>query len=153
MAALNVSSAMAMHQPYNPWELPPTFTVFELAPEQVRQFLHPHWQTQKAVHPIYAYFFGLYYFVMGEPVDRSLVNGLFVRFLCRCVGHRWKCRRTEDFQPVPRPAHPVKHARHKSCSIRFAAHDFPHPRIGYQLLSWRGVAIRQPWMSNSRILR
>ena len=52
-------------QEMNPWSLPDSFTVYKLAPEYVRPLLHEHWQTQKAVHPIWSYFFGLYYLVMG----------------------------------------------------------------------------------------
>lgn len=50
---------------YDPWSPPDTFTVYNFAPDYVKPYLHPHWQTQKAVHPIWAYFFGLYYLVMG----------------------------------------------------------------------------------------
>lgn len=55
----------AFQQDFNPWAVPDSFTVYKFAPEYVRPLLHPHWQTQKAVHPFWAYFFGLYYFVMG----------------------------------------------------------------------------------------
>jgi r-opsin len=58
-------TAMAQQQPFNPWSIPDSFTVYAFAPEEIRSFLHPHWQTQKAVHPIWSYFFGFYYFVMG----------------------------------------------------------------------------------------
>jgi len=51
---------------YDPWTPPDSFTVYNFAPDYVRPFLHEHWQTQKAVHPIWAYFFGLYYLVMGN---------------------------------------------------------------------------------------
>jgi len=57
--------AMAQRQSFDPWSLPDDFTVFAFAPENVRTFLHPHWKTQQAVHPLWSYFFGLYYFVMG----------------------------------------------------------------------------------------
>lgn len=73
MATLQNITAEMRQQPFNPWQLPPSFTVYELAPEDVRHFLHPHWQTQQAVHPIYAYFFGLYYLFMGtKAFDISL---------------------------------------------------------------------------------
>ena len=62
----NESTAEAQKQSFNPWSLPDDFTVYEMAPDYVRPFLHPHWQTQKAVHPIYSYFFGFYYLVMGK---------------------------------------------------------------------------------------
>lgn len=51
---------------FDPWTVPDSFTVFKFAPEYVKPLLHPHWKTQKAVHPLWAYFFGLYYFVMGK---------------------------------------------------------------------------------------
>nr|CAH0098681.1 unnamed protein product [Daphnia galeata] len=63
--AANIT-AMAQQQPFNPWSIPDSFTVYAFAPEEIRSFLHPHWQTQKAVHPIWSYFFGFYYFVMGS---------------------------------------------------------------------------------------
>ena len=50
---------------FNPWVVPDTFTVYNFAPDYVKPLLHSHWQTQKAVHPLWAYFFGLYYFVLG----------------------------------------------------------------------------------------
>lgn len=58
-------TAMSQRQPFNPWEIPDTFTVYEFASEDVRSFLHPHWKTQKAPHPAMAYLFGLIYFTIG----------------------------------------------------------------------------------------
>jgi len=52
-------------EPFNPWALPETFTVYNFAPEEIRGFLHPHWHTQKAPHPTLYYFFGLYYVIVG----------------------------------------------------------------------------------------
>ena len=63
---MNNLTAMAQRQSFDPWSLPDDFTVYAFAPENVRAFLHPHWQTQQAVHPLWSYFFGLYYFVMGK---------------------------------------------------------------------------------------
>ena len=60
--------AEAQSQDYNPWALPDSFTVFNFAPEDIRSFLHPHWQTQKAPHPMWYYFFGLFYLVMGNDL-------------------------------------------------------------------------------------
>jgi len=58
-------TADAMKQAFDPWALPDTFTVFNFAPEEIHSFLHPHWKSQKAPHPMLYYFFGLYYFVVG----------------------------------------------------------------------------------------
>lgn len=67
----NVSSFSAMTQHFNPWTLPDDFTVYSFAPDYVKPILHPHWKTQKAVHPIYAYFFGIYYLTMGKLRDKA----------------------------------------------------------------------------------
>lgn len=56
---------VAFQQEYDPWTVPESFTVYKFAPEYVKPLLHPHWQSQRAVHPFWAYFFGLYYLVMG----------------------------------------------------------------------------------------
>ena len=61
----NVSAAMAQRQPFNPWDLPDTFTIYNFAPEEIRSFLHPHWHNQKAPHPMMYYFLGLLYLVIG----------------------------------------------------------------------------------------
>jgi r-opsin len=66
MIARNVSLALAQKHDFNPWSVPDDYTVYNFAPDYVKPLLHPHWQTQKAVHPIYAYFFGMYYLVMGK---------------------------------------------------------------------------------------
>ncbi|XP_032792245.1 compound eye opsin BCRH2 [Daphnia magna] len=58
-------TAMAQQQPYNPWSLPDSFTIYNFAPEEIRSFLHPHWHNQKAPHPMMYYFFGLLYTVIG----------------------------------------------------------------------------------------
>lgn len=58
---------------FDPWTVPDSFTVYKYAPDYVKPLLHPHWQTQKAIHPFWSYFFGLYYFVMGnwkQELDR-----------------------------------------------------------------------------------
>ncbi len=60
---------------YDPWNPPDSFTVYNFAPDYVRPYLHDHWKTQKAVHPIWAYFFGLFYLVMGK---RIIVLLLFI---------------------------------------------------------------------------
>jgi r-opsin len=59
-------AAFIQDQLFDPWSVPDSFTVFKFAPDYVKPLLHPHWQSQKAVHPIWSYFFGLYYFVMGS---------------------------------------------------------------------------------------
>lgn len=71
---MNASLALAQRQSFNPWTVPDDFTVFSFAPDYVQPLLHPHWQTQKAVHPIWAYFFGLYYLILGNV-------GVFLHFL------------------------------------------------------------------------
>ena len=50
---------------YDPWSIPADFTVYKSAPEWLRPLMHPHWQTQKAVHPFWNYFCGLYLLVGG----------------------------------------------------------------------------------------
>lgn len=65
---------MALQQPYNPWTIPDTFTVYNFAPEEIRSFLHPHWQTQKAPHPMLYYFFGLLYLVIGNLQMKYLMR-------------------------------------------------------------------------------
>ena len=62
----NVSLPAAQRQSFNPWNIPDDFSVYDMAPDHVKPLLHPHWKTQKAVHPIYAYFFGIYYLTMGN---------------------------------------------------------------------------------------
>lgn len=64
MTDINVT-ALAQKQGYNPWAIPDSFTVYEYAPDYVRLYLHPHWKTQKAPHPMLGYFFGLAYFTIG----------------------------------------------------------------------------------------
>ena len=67
-------TADAMKQAFDPWALPDTFTVFNFAPEEIHSFLHPHWKSQKAPHPMLYYFFGLYYFVVGMLAVCSLIE-------------------------------------------------------------------------------
>ena len=64
--SLNFSSKLALKQAFDPWTVPDTFTVYNFAPDYVKPLLHDHWKTQKAVHPLWSYFFGLYYLVMGN---------------------------------------------------------------------------------------
>jgi hypothetical protein len=65
MELSNNVTAMAQQQPFNPWSLPDTFTIYNFAPEEIRSFLHPHWHNQKAPHPMMYYFFGIIYLVIG----------------------------------------------------------------------------------------
>jgi len=58
--------ASQQQQVFDPWSVPDSFTVYNFAPDYVKPLLHDHWKAQKAVHPLWAYFFGLYYFVMGN---------------------------------------------------------------------------------------
>ena len=62
----NVSASLELKQSFDPWNVPDDFTVWNFAPDYVKPFLHEHWKTQKAVHPLWSYFFGLYYLVMGK---------------------------------------------------------------------------------------
>ena len=63
---LTAAARVQQDDMFDPWTVPDSFTVFKFAPDYVKPLLHPHWQTQKAVHPLWSYFFGLYYFVLGE---------------------------------------------------------------------------------------
>ena len=64
---MNTSSPLALPlQDFNPWSVPDTFTVYNFAPDYVKPLLHDHWKTQTAVHPLWSYFFGLYYLIMGK---------------------------------------------------------------------------------------
>lgn len=65
MELISNVTAMAQQQPYNPWSLPDSFTIYNFAPEEIRSFLHPHWHNQKAPHPMLYYFFGLVYLIIG----------------------------------------------------------------------------------------
>ena len=62
---LNITSA-AQQQSFNPWDIPDSFTLYQMAPEDIRHFLHPHWHNQKAPHPVWFYAFGLWYFFVGK---------------------------------------------------------------------------------------
>lgn len=61
-----VPVAYVQDQMFDPWTVPDSFTVYKFAPDYVKPLLHPHWQTQKAVHPLWSYFFALYYLIMGS---------------------------------------------------------------------------------------
>lgn len=65
---MNAPVALAQHEPFNPWVVPDTFSVYDLAPDEVKQWIHPHWRTQRAVHPIWSYMVGLYFLVLGTIV-------------------------------------------------------------------------------------
>ncbi|XP_057380856.1 compound eye opsin BCRH2-like [Daphnia carinata] len=78
MMETNVT-AMAQQQPFNPWAIPDSFTVYNFAPEEIRSFLHPHWQTQKAPHPMLYYFFGILYMVIGTVATAG--NYMVLRIL------------------------------------------------------------------------
>lgn len=78
----NDSVVMAQRQPFNPWEIPDTFTIYSFAPEEIRSFLHPHWHNQKAPHPMIYYFLGLLYLVIGTVAisGNCMVLSIFSRF-------------------------------------------------------------------------
>ena len=92
---MNSTLALAQHQPFNPWVLPDTFSVYELAPDEVRPWLHPHWQTQRAVHPIWSYMVGVYFLLLGTAIFNifwSLKSNLFVlKVFWPSVEIRWCC--------------------------------------------------------------
>ena len=56
----NITEAMARKGEYDPWAIPDDYSVYKSAPDWLQPLLHPHWQTQKAVHPFFNYFCGLY---------------------------------------------------------------------------------------------
>ena len=62
---LNITFA-AQKQPYDPWTIPETYTLFQMAPDDIRHFLHPHWHNQKAPHPVWFYALGLWYFALSK---------------------------------------------------------------------------------------
>jgi r-opsin len=62
----NFSSKLAIKQAFDPWTVPDSFTVYNFAPDYVKPLLHPHWQSQKAIHPIFAYFCALYLILIGN---------------------------------------------------------------------------------------
>ena len=66
MSNLTEPVALAQGSEYDPWNMPDSYTVFMAAPEHVRQWLHPHWQTQKALHPMGYYLAGMYFLVIGD---------------------------------------------------------------------------------------
>lgn len=57
-------TAMAQKQ-FDPFALPDTFTLFNYANEELRGYLHPHWHNFKAIHPMWYYFLGLLYLIVG----------------------------------------------------------------------------------------
>jgi r-opsin len=63
---MNITTAAALKEAFDPWSLPDTFTVYNFAPEEIHSFLLPHWKTQKAPHPMLYYFFGLLYLIIGK---------------------------------------------------------------------------------------
>jgi hypothetical protein len=79
---MNFISADPLKQAFDPWSLPDTFTVYNFAPEEIHSFLHPHWRTQKAPHPMLYYFFGLLYLVIGKiNFSKLIVNSLLYFFI------------------------------------------------------------------------
>lgn len=55
----------AQKQAFDPWNIPDSFTLYQFAPEDIRHFLHPYWHGVKAPHPVWFYFLGLYFFILG----------------------------------------------------------------------------------------
>ena len=66
-------------QPYDPWALPDSFTLYNFAPPEIRGFLLPHWHSYKAIHPAWYYFLGLVYFLVGlsSLIGNALVLKIF----------------------------------------------------------------------------
>jgi hypothetical protein len=61
----NASEPLTFRNEYDPWSMPDDYTVWKMAPDYVKPLLPPHWQTQKAVHPFFSYFCGLYLLCVG----------------------------------------------------------------------------------------
>jgi len=60
----NITFAAQKGGSYDPWSIPDSFTLYQFAPEDIRSFLHPHWHTQKAPHPVWFYGLGVYFLVL-----------------------------------------------------------------------------------------
>lgn len=58
-------TAEAQKMAYDPWTIPDSFTLYQFAPEDIRSFLHPYWHGHKAPHPVWFYFLGFYFLVLG----------------------------------------------------------------------------------------
>ena len=58
-------TAMAQRKGFDPWALPDSFTLFNYASEDIRPYLHPHWHNFMAIHPMWYYFLGLLYLIVG----------------------------------------------------------------------------------------
>lgn len=64
----------ARKEGWSPWDVPESLTIYEYAPADIRDMMHPHWQTQKAVHPLWYYTLGLYFVLIGEvPLKDSFM--------------------------------------------------------------------------------
>jgi r-opsin len=64
----NITFAAQKSQPYDPWNIPDSFTLYQFAPEDIRSFLHPFWHSHKAPHPVWFYFLGLYFTILGRSL-------------------------------------------------------------------------------------
>lgn len=165
---------MAQQQPFNPWAIPDSFTVYHFAPEEIRSFLHPHWQTQKAPHPMVYYLFGILYLVIGNrcPLSLSLyiytIHPLLISRVLwmklwyyisnsiqsfRYCGRWWKLHGAENLGKLPFSANASKYARDEPGRLRFPVDDYSPARGLLQLLPRRSVAIWRFRLPNSRILR
>ena len=69
---------MMLSNEYDPWSMPDDYTVWKMAPDYVKPLLPPHWQTQKAVHPFFSYFCGLYLLVVGMFKQHNAVKYTFL---------------------------------------------------------------------------
>jgi len=82
---------MAQKGQYDPWSIPDDFTVYKSSPEWLQPLLHPHWQTQKAVHPFFNYFCGLYLLVGGNLL--FLLPCMFCAVLKMCDVFKYRNNR------------------------------------------------------------
>ena len=68
MTNLSDPAALSQINDYDPWRMPDSYTVWMAAPEDLRSMLHPHWQSQKALHPMGYYLAGIYFLFIGKPL-------------------------------------------------------------------------------------
>jgi hypothetical protein len=123
--AINVT-AMAQQQPFNPWVLPDSFTVYAFAPEEIRSFLHPHWQTQKAPHPMIYYLFGILYLVIGKLKLKNLNLSKYPCILliyCRRDGYFWQLHGIENLGKLSGTENTGQYARDEPGRLRFPFDD------------------------------
>lgn len=154
---MNSTYAEAQKQAFNPCSLPDEFTVYNFAPEEIRSFLHPHWRTQKAPHPMLYYFFGLLYLFIGTAfvypsVSHQLNASNHVQY-DRNSGYNWQCDGSAHFRALRFAANAGQYADHELGRGRFLAHDQFDSRMRLQLLHRRAMEIRRNGLPDSRLYR